>query len=203
MSYATPPETAIISSTVDALTANGITVHRAATGSEAKAKLLEIIPEQAEVMTMTSATVDSIGAAEILNDQAKYRAVRPQLMALNPENDGLAMLKLGAAPEWAVGSVHAITQQGEVVVASATGSQLPAYAYGASKLVWVVGSQKITKDLTDAMRRINEYVLPLESERARKAYGVAGSSVNKVLIFHREVTPNRLHIILVDEALGF
>ena len=115
---------------------------------------------------------------------------------------GAEMKKLGAAPEWAIGSVHAVTEDGKVVVASATGSQLPAYAYGSLHVLWIVGAQKIVKDMNEATKRVYEYVLPLESERAMKAYGM-GSNVNKELIFNKEVTPGRITMIIVKEKIGF
>ena len=92
---------------------------------------------------------------------------------------------------------------GKVLIASNTGSQLPAYAYGASKVIWIVGTQKIVNDLEDGMKRIYEYTLPLESERAQKAYGVAGSAVSKLLIVNQEVTPGRITIIFVPENIGY
>jgi hypothetical protein len=87
--------------------------------------------------------------------------------------------------------------------ASNTGSQLPAYLYGAGTVIFIVGAQKIVKDSETAMKRLYDYVLPLESERAHKAYGVAGSFVSKQVTIHKEVQPNRIHIILIKEALGF
>ncbi len=88
------------------------------------------------------------------------------------------------------------------MIASASGSQLPAYAYGAGQVIWVVGAQKIVQDLDDGFRRIYDYVLPLEDARARKAYGV-GSGVNKLLIINQEKDPSRLKLILVRQKLGF
>jgi acyl-CoA hydrolase len=111
--------------------------------------------------------------------------------------------KLGNGPDYAVGSVHAVTEDGKILIASNTGSQLPAYAYGAGKVVWVVGTHKITKDLDAGMKRIYDYVLPLESVRANKAYGVPGSFVSKLLIINKEVSPGSLIIIFVPEVLGF
>jgi hypothetical protein len=112
------------------------------------------------------------------------------------------MRALGARPDVILGSVHAITEQGEVVVASASGSQLGPYASGAGKVIWVAGSQKIVPTLDEAMRRIREYALPLEDERAQLVYG-QGSFIGKELIFYREYLPDRVHVILVKEKLGF
>jgi hypothetical protein len=110
---------------------------------------------------------------------------------------------MGAAPEYVVGNVHAVTQDGKIIVASNSGSQLPAYTYGSSKVIWVVGTQKITKNLDSGMKRIYEYVFPLESERAHKAYGVPKSFVSKLFILNKEQTPTRITIILVQESLDF
>lgn len=95
-----------------------------------------------------------------------------------------------------------MTEDGQVVIASATGSQLPSYAYGASNVIWVVGTQKIVKNLDEAMKRVYEYVFPLEKERAMKVAGMK-SSVNKILLINKEATPGRIHIIFVQEKLGF
>ena len=185
-----------------ALEQNGISVVVVESGVEAKNKALEIIPEGAEIMNMSSVTVDSIGLSKELNESCKYDSVRNKFAKMDQKIQGAEMKKLGAAPEWAIGSVHAVTEDGKVVVASATGSQLPAYAYGSLHVLWIVGAQKIVKDMNEATKRVYEYVLPLESERAMKAYGM-GSNVNKELIFNKEVTPGRITMIIVKEKIGF
>jgi hypothetical protein len=112
------------------------------------------------------------------------------------------MQKLGATPEYVLGSVHALTETGVAVIASATGSQLGPYSAGASKVIWVVGSQKIVPTLEEGMKRIEEYTLPLENERAMKAYGM-NSVIAKLLIVNREVTPGRITVVIVKENVGF
>jgi hypothetical protein len=97
--------------------------------------------------------------------------------------------------------VHAVTQDGKVLVASNTGSQLSSYANAAAHVIWVVGTQKIVRDLDDGLRRIYEHSLPLENERAKKAYGME-SAVNKILIVNRD-TPGRISMVLVKQAVGF
>src|SRR5581483_9685420 len=106
----------------------------------------------------------------------------------------------GAAPEWSLGSVHAVTEDGKVIIASNTGSQLPAYAYGSSHVIWVVGAQKIVTGLDDGMRRLREYILPKESVRLRKAYNLpdtAQSNISKLLIVNKEIAAGRITVILV------
>jgi hypothetical protein len=98
--------------------------------------------------------------------------------------------------------VHAVTEQGQVIVASMTGSQVGPYASGAGTVIWVVGAQKIVRDLEEGLRRVREYSYPMEDARAREAYGI-GSGINKLLIVNREVVPGRISVILVKEKLGF
>ena len=192
-----------IAKTVAALKANGITVLVAENGAAAKEQLFKILPAGAEVMTMTSVTLDTIGATAEINESGKYASIRAKFKTMDKKIQGLEMNRLGAAPDWAVGSVHAVTEDGIILVASNTGSQLSAYAYGANHAIWVVGSQKLVATEELAKRRLYEHVLPLESERAKKAYGVLGSFVSKLLTLHREVNPSRLTMIIVKEQLGF
>jgi len=186
----------------DALIKNGIEVLVVENGAEAKEKVLQIIPAGVEIMNMTSVTLETIGLAKEIAESGRYNSVRNKFATMDQKTQGQEMKKMGAAPEWVIGSVHAVTEDGKVVVVSATGSQLPAYAYGSSHVIWVVGSQKIVKDIKEAFERVQEYVLPLESERAMKAYGMP-SSVNKELVVNKEVAPGRITMIIAKEKLGF
>ena len=189
--------------TIKALRANGINSSVVENGREAKEKVLGMIPEGAEVMNMTSVTDDLIGLSAEINESGKYDSVKNKLMSMDRATQSLEMQKTGAAPEWSVGSVHAVTEDGSVIIASNTGSQLPGYSYGSSNVVWVVGTHKIVKNLDEGMKRIYDHVLPLEADRARKAYGVDGSNVSKLLIINRETVKDRINLIFVKEALGF
>lgn len=189
----------------ESLRANGgFEVYFAENGADAKQKVLSLIPAGAEVFTSTSMTLDTIGLAKEINESGKFDSVRVKFGTLDPEKDKVLKRRLGAAPEWIIGSLHAVTETGEALIASNTGSQLPAYSYGAGKVIWVVGGQKIVADREEAMKRIYEYVLPLEAVRANKAYNITtGSHVSKLLIVNRENQPGRITVILVNEALGF
>lgn len=192
-----------IKKTMAALKENGISSTVVESIAEAKNAVVSLIPKQSEVMTMTSVTLDKTGIESAINSSGDYAAVKPKLYSLDRETHGKEMQQIGAAPEYALGSVHAITEDGKIVVASNTGSQLPAYAYGSSHVVFVVGAQKIVSKLEDAMDRIYQYVLPLESARAHAAYGVASSNVSKLLIITKEVNPERMTVVFVKEAVGF
>lgn len=206
--WAQPASDGQIERTAAALEANGMRAIVVDTGDEARHQVFALLPAGAQVMTMASRTLETIGVAEEINEPeepgavARYDAVRPKLMAMDMQTQRPEMRRLGTSPDYAVGSVHAVTEQGEVFIASASGSQLATYVYGAGSVIWVVGSQKIVSDRDAAFKRINEYSFPLEDQRAREAYGI-GSGVNKVLIVNREFIPDRLTVILVKQELGF
>jgi len=192
-----------IEKTIKALEENGMHAVFVKNKEEATKKILELIPEKSEVFTMTSMTLEALGILPALNESVKYHSVRKQLSSMDRAKHKGEIRKLGAAPAYAIGSVHAVTQDGKVIIASNTGSQLPAYAYGAGKVIWVVGAQKLVKNLDEGMKRLYEHTLPLESERARKAYGVPGSFISKMLIVNKEVQKDRITLIIINKVLGF
>jgi hypothetical protein len=186
---------------VKALEEHGFKVSVVDNLEQAKAEVIKQIPLKAEVFTATSVTLDKAGLTEELNSD-KYVSVRDKFMPLYGQPDkAVKMKRIGSGSDYAVGSVHAITEDGQVLIASASGSQLPNYVYGASNVIWVVGSQKIVKDLNEGLERIEQHTFPLEDERAQAAYG-AHSSINKILIYRKETT-SRVTIILVKEPIGF
>jgi hypothetical protein len=121
---------------------------------------------------------------------------------MDRKTQGDEIRRLGAAPDFMLGSVHAVTETGSLLAASMSGSQLGPYISGAGRVILVAGTQKIVSDLEEGLRRIDEYAYPLEDARAQAAYGIR-SAVNKVVVINREITPGRITVVLVDEVLGF
>ncbi len=169
---------------------------------EARRVVQSTLPVGAEVYNNTSSTLEVIGVAEDIERSGLYQPLRPRLYQMDREMQGREMRQLSASPDWVVGSVHALTEEGSLLVASASGSQLGPIASGAGHVVLVVGAQKIVPDLDTGLRRIDEYCFPLEDRRARLAYGVP-SGVNNILIINKVITPDRITVILVNESLGF
>ena len=200
------PSQEVISTTQKALTQNGIETFVVSNRVEALKTVLSFLPENAEVFTLTSVTLDEVGITKEVNESSRYVSVRNALYALDPQKQAREQRKLGTAPDFAIGSAHAITESGIVMVASFTGSQIPAYAYGAGSLIWVVGAQKIVRSVEEGLKRIHEYVLPKETARARKAYNLPetfNSYPSKILLFEKEIQPGRVKLVLVQEVLGF
>ena len=191
-----------VARTAAALGANGIRVLRAASAAEAKRIVLDLIPDGSQVHNGASLTLDVSGITEAIATSGRYDAVRPRVMSMDRATQADEIRSLSAAPDVMLGSVHAVTETGSLLAASMSGSQLGPYVSGAGRVILVVGTQKIVSDLEEGLRRINEYSFPLEDARAQAAYGVH-SAVNKVLIINREIVPERITVVLVDEALGF
>lgn len=187
---------------IKALQANGFTVETVDTLQQAKERVEELIPEGSEVFTATSATLDAAGLSKDLNESGKWVSVRQKFMPLygQPEK-AVEMRRIGSGSDYTVGSVHAVTESGKALIASASGSQLPNYVYGASHVIWVVGTQKIVRDVDEAMDRLESYVLPLEDKRAMAAYG-SHSVISKTLLYHKD-PHHRIRIIFVNESTGF
>jgi len=206
MSYSTLPDTMRLQKTIEAVKARGIMVELVETKEAALARLQTLIPAGSVVMTGGSVTLTQIGLdALLISGNHPWRNFKADLLAEKDPTKQSAMRLQGTLAEYFLGSVNAIAETGELVFASATGSQLPAYAYSSRNVIWVAGAQKITPSLDEALRRVREYVLQMESERQKNVGNKGGSFIGRILIFEREPAYLRrnLHLILVNEVLGF
>jgi hypothetical protein len=154
------------------------------------------------VFTGASETLRLSGIDEDINASGRYDAVKSRAVGLDRVRDLAEIWRLMSSPDVIVGSVHAVTETGSLVIASASGSQLPGYAGGAARAIWIVGAQKVVPDLSTALRRVDEHCLPLESARAQEVYG-GPSAVNRLLILNAEPHPGRGTVLLLREAIGF
>jgi Uncharacterised ACR, YkgG family COG1556. len=171
------------------------------TADEARAAVLAIIPEGAEVYTGKSKTLEDTGLFAELVESGRYDSIRARMMAMDRATQGREIRKLIAAPDYMLGSVAALTEDGALVAASATGSQLGPYAAGAGRVILVVGSQKIVPDLDAALRRINEVSFPYENEQVRARLGV-DTRLEKLLVIYGEWREGRTTVVLVREPVG-
>ena len=191
-----------LNSVAQALNRNGFQAHSVETGAEARQIVASVLPEGAEVFNNTSRTLESIGVADDIERSGRYEPLRLRLFGMDREMQAREMRVLAAAPDYVVGSAHAVTEDGSLLIASASGSQLGPLVSGAAHVILVIGGQKVVTDLEAGIRRIYEYSLPLEDLRAREAYGLP-SGVNNILIMNKVVAPDRVTAILVHEVLGF
>jgi LUD domain len=185
-----------------ALTAHGFAVEILEDAVAARTRVKELIPEGASVFTGASETLRLSGIEEDINNSGRYDSVKSRGRDLDRATQLDEIWRLMSTPAVIVGSVAAVTETGSLVVASASGSQLPGYAGAAPRAIWVVGAQKLVPDLSTALRRVEDHCLPLENDRAMKVYG-GPSAVNRLLILNAEPHPGRGTVLLLREAIGF
>jgi hypothetical protein len=195
------PDDETLDATVVALQEHGFSVDVAGSLDAARDAVLARIPEGSSVMTNTSVTLEETGIADAINNDGPYDSARNKMFALDFETQAQEMKAIGGQPEFALGSVHAVVTDGTLVIASASGSQLASYVWGAANVIFVVGAQKLVPDLQTAHERIVEHSLKLEDARAYAAYG-QNSYVGKVLEIHQEM-PGRIHVVLIRQSVGF
>ncbi len=184
-----------------ALRSHNIEAIVVASGVEARAAVLGLIPEGAEVHSGKSRTLEDTGLYGELVESGRYDAIRPRIFAMDRATQGREIRKLVAAPDYMLGSVGAVTEDGTLVAASAIGGQLGAYAAGAGRVILVVGSQKIVPTLDAAIGRIRDVVLPWENAQVRARMGV-DTVLEKILVIHGEWQPGRTTVVLVREPVG-
>jgi hypothetical protein len=190
-----------LAETTLALEEHGFSVEAVDDLERARDVVLARIPHGASVMTNASVTLLESGIDEAINSGGNYESVRNRMMELDFATQKQDMKRIAGQPDFSLGSVHAVTRDGVLVIASASGSQLASYAFGAANVILVVGTQKLVTDLAAARERIYRHSFPLEDTRALAAYGM-NSRVAKVLEIHQE-DPGRIHVVFVRQLVGF
>ncbi len=195
------PDDRALNETVVALEEHGFSAEVVADFPDARAAVLARIPEGASVMTNTSVTLQETGIADAIDTDGPYDSARKRMETLDFATQLQEMKALAGQPDFALGSVHAVTRSGTLVIASASGSQLASYVWGAANVIFVVGAQKLVLDLDEAHERIYQHSFKLEEARAFEAYG-QHSRVGKIVEIHEE-DPGRIHIVLIRRQVGF
>ena len=201
LQFERPAGHARLERTAAALASRGFLAQIADSAKEARRLVLEAIPPGAEVHVALSETMRELGITAEIDQSGRYDSVRSRLTALDRATQARQMAKLGAAPDYIAGSAHAVTDAGEIIVGSGSGSQLGAHAYAAGHVILVIGHQKLVRDLSEGLRRVREYSLPREHARMQNL-GLPGSLLAKTLIIHQEPS-RRITVILIPDTLGF
>ena len=199
--FAAPVSEQTLQQVADRIRERNIEVLIVSNGEEARQIVLGRLPKEAEVYSGKSKTLQDSGIFDAIQDPNQYNALRHQMLKMDRKTQGKEIRKLIAAPDFMLGSLQAITENGILVDVSATGSQIGPYANTAGKVILVVGSQKIVPNLETAFRRIREHVQPWEEAQVRKLANI-GTFVGKILIIEREWVNERMTVILVREPIG-
>ena len=190
-----------LDSTVVALQEHGFSIDVVDDLHAARGAVLARIPKGSTVMANTSVTLQETGIASAIDGRGSYQSARNKMMTLDFATQLQEMKAIAGQPDFALGSVHAVTRDGVLVIASASGSQLASFAWGAAYVIFVVSTQKLVPNLEAARERIYRHSLKLEDARALSAYG-EHSFVGKILEIHQE-RPGRIHIVFIRQPVGF
>lgn len=197
------PSEDMIIKTVENLKNNGFNPIVVDTKEQALEKLKELVPEGSQFCAGSSTTLNEIGFSSYMAENSgKYSNYGDIIKNENDEEKRRELRRKAVTADYFLGSVNAITQDGTLIAVDQTGSRVGAYLFAAKNLIIVSGVNKIVKDLESGMKRVREYVYPLEDKRLMGMYNV-NSSTSKWIIFEREKTPNRVTVILIKEVLGF
>jgi len=192
--------------TMAALHDRGIQAEISTSRPNALARLHELIPAGSSLMTGASATLKEIGfESELMSGNHPWNWLKPAILAEKDPESQQDLRRHSSISDCFVGSVQAVTEAGELVIASGSGSQIAAYAYSSPRVIWVVGGQKIVADLESALRRVREWCVPKMEELTRASGRPDLGVVGKLLIFEREMAhlSRNVHLILVEDMLGF
>lgn len=205
MHYDVIPSSETTATTADAIRERGIEVSVVEKGSDALLKIKELIPQGASVMNGASVTLEQIGFVDYLKSGAHgWNNLHEAIVAEKDPAKQAQLRKQATLSDYYLGSVHAIAQTGELVIASNTGSQLPHIVHTSPNLIFVAGTHKIVPTLEDALTRLREYVIPLE-DKHMKDIGYGGTMLSKIVIVNREnpMMGRTVRLILVNEKIGF
>src|SRR3989338_307429 len=205
MNYTTLASKETVEKTAEGLKARNFNPVIVASGKDAFEYIKGAIPAGASVMNGSSTTLEQIGFVEYLKAGAHgWNNLHADIVA---EKDGAKqaeLRKLSVTSDYYLGSVHALTEGGEMVIASNTGSQQPHLVFTSPNLILVVSTQKIVPSLEAAIERLEKHVIPLEDAHMMKKYG-SGTKRNKTVILHGEnpMMKRTITVVLVNEKLGF
>lgn len=195
----------IVEKTVGALKARNVKAIFVKDGKEALEKIKELIPKGASVMNGASVTLEQIGFVDyLINGEHGWDNLHEAIVKESDPAKQSALRKQALSSDFYLGSVHAIAETGEFIIASNTGSQLPHIVFSSPNIIFVVSTKKIVPTLSDTMNRLVEHIIPLEDKHMQEKYGV-GTAINKIVTFYGE-NPNmgrKIRMILIDEDLGF
>lgn len=205
MTYDTIKSAESIERTADAIRGRGSEVFIVADRAGALAKIQELIPKGASINNGSSRTLEEIGFVDYVKSDAHgWNNLHAAVVAEKDKAKQAPLRNAALFADYYLGSVHALAETGEMIVASASGSQLSPIAYTSQNLILVVGAQKIAPTYDAAMERLREYVVPLEDARMKEA-SMGGTVLSKILTIEHEPAfmGRTVRVILVKEKLGF
>jgi hypothetical protein len=185
----------------------------ALTGAEAKNQVISMISPGEVVFRCGSMTAAGMGLWDGIAELPDVRLIDPYRPGLSPE-EGMALRRQGLTADVMIASSNAITLDGRLVNLDGMGNRVAAMAFGPKRVILLVGMNKVAPDLESAMARVKHYAAPINNIR----YGFKNPCVQTGLcsdcqtpqricnmwsIIEGHMIPNRIHVKLIGENLGY
>ena len=193
---------------IEGLRSRNMEAEFAETKEEALKKALELIPEGASISMGGSMSVHAIGLSEALKN-GNYNFIDRDAY----EDKRQAML-LAYDADFFLSSCNAMTEDGVMVNIDGNANRVSAIAQGPKHVLFIVGMNKICKDVDHAMKRARNVASPINAQRfgLKTPCTQTGSCMNcksadticcQFLITRYSRHAGRIHVILVNEDLGY
>ena len=193
---------------IKGLASRNMTGYYAADKEQALKLALQLIPEKSSVTMGGALSAHEIGLVEALKD-GDYHFIDRDAM----EDKRAAMLAAYDADVFLAG-VNAMTEDGVLVNIDGNANRVSAIAQGPKKVVFIVGMNKVCDDVDGAMKRARNVAAPINAQRfgLNTPCAKTGSCMNckspdticcQILITRFSRHPGRIHVILVNDSLGY
>lgn len=194
------------------LAAKGFESVYADSAEEALDEVLKLIPAGSSVGVPGSVTIREIGAIEALAERG-CTVIHHWDPSLSPE-ERTQKLQDELLADFFLTSSNAVTKDGMLVNIDGNGNRVSGMAWGKNTLIFVIGMNKVTADIDEAISRTRNAATPpnalrlgLETPCTKTGHCVNCSSEARVckalLILERATGGRKTHVILVGEDLGF
>ena len=175
---------------------------------EALKLALSLIPEDSTVTMGGAMSAHEIGLVDALKN-GRYRFIDR-----NAGEDRRAAMLLAYDADVFLSSANAITEDGMMVNIDGNSNRVSAIAHGPKKVVFIVGMNKVCSDLDGAMKRARNVAAPINAQRFGLSTPCAktGACMDckspdticcQFLITRYSRHKDRMHVILVNDSLGF
>lgn len=204
--YTTLASEVTIAKTKENLVANGFQVEVVESGADALNYIKMNIPKGVSLMNGSSRTLEQIGFVQLLKDgEHDWNNLHDAVLAETDPEKQNQLRQQAMHSDYFVNSVASLSETGELLISSNSGSQMPHLVATSSNIILVVGAQKIVPTIKDAFDRLETHVIPLEDERLMGVYGFHTTHA-KSLILHKEnpMMGRKITVVIVaKESLGF
>ena len=185
----------------------------APTGAQAQEEVLAMIPAGSTVFRCGSTTLAELGFWEALKAKPGVEVIDPYLPQYSPE-EGIARRRQGLTADFMIASSNAVTLDGKLVNLDGMGNRVAAMTFGPKKVILVVGMNKVTVTLEEALDRTKHVAAPMNCIRLDIANPCRETGLcsdchtptricNMWSIIEGQSIQNRIHVKLVGENLGY